>query len=367
MGMVAIFTARTPSGKGFASSGPANVSVPDMRDEPADLDERHLLDALNDWGVRAVAITHVPLGFGDHHWSATDAVGRRWFLTLADLEHKTFLGQDPHAVLDRLEGAMDTATRLHDDAGLGFVVAPLRSLSGATVHTLGARYALSVFPHVEGVSGEFGQVLEPVRRDRVLDTLAALHRCRPPETARRLPIALEGAEHLAALARDPRRLGDHGPLSGAVTELLDEYGAALRARLTEFEDRAASVDLARAVTTHGEPHPGNLLWHEDRPLLVDWDTVGVAVPERDLWPVTDDPDALARYAEASGHVPDPDLLDLYRVRWDLRDVVEFVDLFGSEHRSTPDTEQAHRELAGVLARLADRETSAIRPGGHEHP
>ncbi|WP_190318513.1 phosphotransferase [Nocardiopsis listeri] len=322
-----------------------------MRDEPADVDEDRLLSALADWGVRAVALTHVPLGFGDHHWSATDTMGRRWFLTLADLEHKTFLGEDPRTVLDRLEGAMDTAARLHDDAGLGFVVAPLRSLSGATVHTVGARYALSVFPHVEGVSGEFGQVLEPARRDRVLDTLAALHRCPPPGTAHTLPVALEGTEHLAALAEDPRGLGDHGPLSGAVVDLLDEYGSALRAHLTWFGHRAASVDPARAVITHGEPHPGNLLWREDRPLLVDWDTVGVAVPERDLWPVTDDPEALARYADASGHVPDPDLLDLYRLRWDLRDVVEFVDLFGAPHRSSPDTERALAELAGVLARL----------------
>ncbi|HJE58688.1 MAG TPA: phosphotransferase [Nocardiopsis listeri] len=303
-----------------------------------------------------MALTHVPLGFGDHHWSATDAVGRRWFLTLADLEHKTFLGEDPGTVLDRLEGAMDTAARLRDDVGLGFVVAPLRSLSGATVHTVGTHHALSVFPHVEGDSGEFGRVLEPGRRDRLLDTLTALHRCPPPETARTLPIALEGTERLAALAEDPRGLGDHGSLSGAVADLLDEYGAALRAHLSGFGRRAASVDLSGVVTTHGEPHPGNLLWRDDRPLLVDWDTVGVAVPERDLWSVTDDPDALARYADVSGHVPDPDLLDLYRLRWDLRDVVEFVDLFGSPHRSTPDTEQALAELAGVLARLADRPT-----------
>lgn len=328
-----------------------------MRDEPADVDEHRLLSALNAWGVSAVALTHVPLGFGDHHWRATDTVGRHWFLTLADLEHKTFLGEEPGMVLDRLEGAMDTAARLHDDAGLGFVVAPLRSLSDATVHPVGARYGLSVFPHVEGVSGEFGQVLEPGRRDRLLDTLGALHRCPPPDSARTLPIALEGAERLAALAKDPRGLGDHGPLSGAVADLLDEYGAVLRAHLSGFGRRAASVDLTRAVITHGEPHPGNVLWRGDRPLLVDWDTVGVAVPERDLWPVTDDPEALARYADASGRVPDPDLLDLCRVRWDLRDVVEFVDLFGAEHRSTSDTEQARAELAGVLARLADRPTA----------
>ena len=38
------------------------------------------------------------------------------------------------------------------------------------------------------------------------------------------------------------------------------------------------------VVTHGEPHAGNVMRRSDgRHLLVDWDTVAVAPPERDLW------------------------------------------------------------------------------------
>jgi spectinomycin phosphotransferase len=146
-----------------------------MRDRPVDLDGQQIQSALTDWGVHAAVLSHVPLGFGDHHWSATDTSGRRWFLTLADLEHKSFLGADPDTVLHRLSAAMDTAAHLHDEGGLGFVVAPLRSAGGETVQRIGERYALSVFPYTNGTPGDFGQTLSPEQRAQVLDTLARLH------------------------------------------------------------------------------------------------------------------------------------------------------------------------------------------------
>jgi spectinomycin phosphotransferase len=322
-----------------------------MWDRPVDLDEQQIQSALTDWGVHAVVLSHVPLGFGDHHWSATDTSGRRWFLTLADLEHKAFLGADPGAVLHRLRSAMDTAAHLHDEGGLGFVVAPLRSLDGDTVHRIGDRYALSVFPYTNGTPGDFGQALRPEQRAQLLDTLARLHGRTPPRSISATPPALAGTERLAELTADPEKIGDQGPFSTLTSELLAEHRTVLLGRLAEFGRRAAEVDTSRAVTTHGEPHPGNLLWREAGPLLVDWDTVGLAVPERDLWLVTDEPDELARYAEATGHVPDPALLSLYRLRWDLQDVMEFVDWFAAPHLRGPDTELAWRDLGVILHRL----------------
>ena len=35
--------------------------------------------------------------------------------------------------------------------------------------------------------------------------------------------------------------------------------------------------------THGEPHAGNVMRTDEGRLLVDWDTVALAPPERDLW------------------------------------------------------------------------------------
>ncbi|WP_431869248.1 phosphotransferase [Nocardiopsis eucommiae] len=322
-----------------------------MLDRPVDFDDHQIKDALADWGIHAEVLTHVPLGFGDHHWSATDTSGRRWFLTLVDLEHKPFLGGDPDTALRNLRRAMDTAAELHDAHGLGFVVAPLRATGGTTALRIGDRYALSVFPHTEGSPGDFGQELTPDQRAQVLDTLARLHGRTPPAEIRPTPPSLAGADRLAELTVDPGRIGDHGPFAEPTAELLAEHGGALRARLDEFGRRADEADASRAVPTHGEPHPGNLLWRESGPLFVDWDTVGLAVPERDLWLVTDDPDELARYAEATGHRPDPALLSLYGLRWDLQDVVEFVDWFAAPHQRGTDTEQAWRDLGVILRRL----------------
>ena len=74
------------------------------------------------------------------------------------------------------------------------------------------------------------------------------------------------------------------------------------------------------MITHGEPHAGNVLTVGDADLLIDWDTVGLAAAERDLWFFADDHDGLQHYADATGHQPDPDALALYRMRWQFDDL-----------------------------------------------
>lgn len=323
-----------------------------MRERPSHVEAR-LHDALARWGIHVVALDHVPLGFGDHHWSATDTSGRRWFATVADLGHKLHLGADPGSVRRRLEQAMDTAARLHDEEGLGFVVAPLRTPGGDTLVSIDDRYVLSVFPFVEGVSGVVGQELTADQRVRVLDVLAQLHR-RGVAGAPAAPVRLRGGDLVSRLLDRPAAIGDVGPHAGPAAELLAEHATALRERLAEFDRDAELLREAPTVTTHGEPHPGNLLWLGDRPLLVDWDTVGTAVPERDLWSVTDDPAELDHYVRARGHRPAPALMDLYRLRRDLQDLVEFVGRFSAPHGGGPDDEQAWRGLVAVVDRLGTR-------------
>ncbi len=89
-------------------------------------------------------------------------------------------------------------------------------------------------------------------------------------------------------------------------------------------------------------------------MLVDWDTVGLAVPERDLWMVATEPDDLAGYAAAAGRRPDPSALALYRLRWDLEEVAIFVDLLRSPHDRTADAEQAWAGLTSSMERLTGR-------------
>lgn len=308
-----------------------------MRERPEDFDEGLLRPALKAWGIDAPALTYAPVGFGDFHWVAGDR-----FVTVADVRRRSY---------DALRAALDTAAALRGEAGLEFVVAPLRDAEGATLRRLDRRYAMSVFPYEEGRPGEFGDERDAGERAAVIDVLAALHATPPPLPT---PVSLvqpAGRALLEGLSR-----GDDGlpwlggPCSEPARDLVAGHARTLRRTLEEF-DRLAERP-GEPVVTHGEPHPGNLLRAGGRLLLVDWDTVGMAVPERDLWLVAETGDDLARYADATGHTPDQGLLRLYRLRWALDDVAEFVQWFRAPHARTPDAEVAWSGLQGTLEQLA---------------
>ncbi|MGC5534979.1 phosphotransferase family protein [Streptomyces sp. SR-10] len=130
---------------------------------------------------------------------------------------------------------------------------------------------------------------------------------------------------------------------------------ALRRTLEYFDDGTAQLASdasdAATVVTHGEPHPGNVLDPGGRTLLVDWDTVALSPPERDLWLATDAPEDLSRYAGLTGHHPDPALLAYYELRWALDDMSAALDIFGARHPDTADTRQAWDGLVGAVTAL----------------
>lgn len=337
---------------GFQGRG-APGSLAGVKDRPEGIDEHGLRHALGGWGIDAVSLAYAPVGFGDHHWTAVDAGGRRWFVTVADLAHKSHCGDGPEAAFHGLRRAMDTAWTLRDQEELDFVVAPLRTAGGDTVRRLGASHALSVFPFMDGAPGGFGQTLTPQERGMVVDMLAALHRSAPPASAPLLRPDLSVRSRLEKALDELGRPWEGGPFAEPARALLSGCASGFRRRLEEFDRRVAEVGrrCEDPVVTHGEPHPGNLLHPEGRCLLVDWDTVGLAVPERDLWMVATEPDDLARYIDAGGRRPDPSALALYRLRWDLEDVALFVDWFRGPHGRTADAEESWEGLAGTLERL----------------
>ena len=76
-------------------------------------------------------------------------------------------------------------------------------------------------------------------------------------------------------------------------------------------------------------------------MLIDWDTVGLAPPERDLWMVATETGAeLRRYTELTGRPVDLAAIELYRLRWALDDLSCFVRDLRAPHRRTPGTEHA---------------------------
>jgi spectinomycin phosphotransferase len=53
-----------------------------MLTEPRDLDRSELEQALADrWGLRDPQLDYLAVGFGSHHWRATDSRGTRGFAT----------------------------------------------------------------------------------------------------------------------------------------------------------------------------------------------------------------------------------------------------------------------------------------------
>ncbi|RKN04402.1 phosphotransferase [Streptomyces radicis] len=325
-----------------------------MRTRPEDVGDEELAAAVREsWGWSPAAVRHAPVGFGDHHWVADDAAGGRRFVTVTDLGRRG--AEAAAAGFAGLRAALETAVALAADGGLDCVVAPLPTGRGEAVRRWGERYALSVFPFVDGVAGDFGDAVPTGERVALARLLAELHRATPAvPDAPAHDVALAGRDVVVSALDELGAAWSGGPFAEPARELLAWYGAGvLRDVLAWFDELAARVlaDGGAPVVTHGEPHPGNVLRAGGRRHLVDWDTVGLAPPERDLWLATaGDPAALDAYAAASGREPSAEALSLYRLRWDLDDLATFLGEFRGPHRRTPDTGIAWDGLAGAVER-----------------
>ena len=135
--------------------------------------------------------------------------------------------------------------------------------------------------------------------------------------------------------------------------------------MIEFDHLADVVEQGGGehVITHGEPHPGNLIRTDNGVLFVDWDTVGLAPPERDLWMFDDgSPNVLAPYTEASGRSVDDKAISLFRLAWRLSDIAAYAALFRSDHERTRGAEQSLRALTDSLVG-----TLTTRPYGPTAP
>jgi spectinomycin phosphotransferase len=296
-------------------------------------------------------VRYVAVGGGSYHWIARDRDGGRWFATVDDLDDKPWLGFARDAVLDGLRAAMDTALALRRHAGLRFVAAPVPALGGESVRPLGSRYAVAVFGFLEGATGRFGEVLPAGQRLELADMLAALHQATPALTrppVARIALPLRGA--LDAVLADLSQPWPGSPYGEPARVLLIRTADQLRPLLARFDQLAERVAARKPVITHGEPHPANVIRAGSRAMLIDWDTTGLAPPERDLWWIADgDSDGLRRYAAATGRDVDPAALAFYRLRWALDDISSFVTRLRSARQRTADGEHAWRALQDTIA------------------
>jgi len=319
------------------------------------------------WGLQ-VTLRYIAIGAGSYHWLGTAPVGTRYFLTVDDLQDKPWLGADPDQVFSGLCGAFETALALRENAGLTFVVAPLAGRGGESGCRLTARYSLAVFPFVSGLSGRWGDAVTAHDADALAEVLARLHLATPVVASRapRRSLELYARAELESAFAELDRPWSGGPFAERARRELAAKADLVVGWLNEFDDLSAKLaarGAATATVTHGEPHPGNFIRAGNGLALIDWDTVALAPPERDLWMLDDGaPGALARYSQLTGLRPDSDAISFYRLMWTLYDIASYTGDLRAAHTWSRDSEKAWASL-----RLSLEPNPAARPGPYRRP
>ena len=325
-----------------------------MRALPEELDPGGLTAPLADcWEFHVETAEYAAVGGGSYHWVVTDPDGRRGFVTVDDLDRKPWFGDERDSVFDGLRDAFETAVTLRD-AGLEFVVAPIPTSQGEALRRLGPRYTVALFPFVDGDVGRFGQY-DAAERAAILTMLAEIHRATPAvgSIARRIDLELPGRRRLDAALEESDGPWSGGPLSEPAREALAGRPSYVTELLASYDRLSAAVATSTDwVITHGEPHAANVLRTGERHVLVDWDTVGLAPPERDLWMLADHGAEMTAYAKATGHEPEQAGIDFFRLRWDLSDIAAFTEVLRGPHRHSADMQRAYDGLTHYATKHA---------------
>jgi spectinomycin phosphotransferase len=315
-----------------------------------------LADALDRrWGIAGGHLDHLPVGFGSHHWQAVGGDGSRWFVSADDLRALRHGGRDPDVVFAALDRAFRTAAALCG-ARLEFVLAPVPEGGGDVLVRVGDRYAVRVEPFVDGTVEESGDFEHPEDRRRVAALLGRLHAASggvPPDLPGREGFALPGRDELEAALAQLGTPWDGGPFAEPARRLLARHAESVRDRLGAYDLLAGRVrdEAGDWVVTHGEPHSANVIRDAEGGLrLVDWDTTLVAPRERDLWMVLDEAmTGWDEYRAAAGSVAlSDDALRLYRERWALAEICEYVAEFRRPHVESDDTRASWHTLGEYL-------------------
>jgi spectinomycin phosphotransferase len=224
-----------------------------MKEAPPGFDLDRLRTALvESWGIRARELEYVPVGFGAHHWRATDASKRAYFLALHDL------GADADVGFTKLTRAFETAFWLHTRGQLEFVVAPLRNRAGGVIHRYAEVAGLAVYPWLECHARE---ILDTPDVGQLLARLHASTTRLPPGLARAEDFAIPRRADLERALTQLDQPWNARPYSQPARDRLREAAGPTRDLLALY-DRLADEALATPadwVITHGEPYGPNLV------------------------------------------------------------------------------------------------------------
>ncbi|MBS4103456.1 phosphotransferase [Tsukamurella paurometabola] len=288
-----------------------------------------VLAAVRDaWSMEVTAAVHLPLGFGAHHWRVDGAAGAAAFATV-DLDTEI-------RPLELTAAAYRSAARLQAD-GVPGVVAPVPAADGRYLVPLGPD-GLSLTPWLDGRTPSEDEARAAA--ERTVGLLLELHAATPPagipRWSTRVPADL--ATRAGRMTAKPWDQGPYGEAArAAVASRLDAIG--------DWVVRHAAL-VARAgtgagwVPTHGEPHHANQMLIGDELVFVDWESLRLAPPERDLLDV---PAPLRPAFGARDWA-----VELFALEWRLTEIAEYLDGFSGPHGDGPDEVAAYRGLLEEL-------------------
>jgi spectinomycin phosphotransferase len=321
-----------------------------VRDEPAEISRGLVAGILGEhWGFRAAEVDYAPVGFGSHHWIASDIDGPRWFVSADRLDPRgNWLGATAEQVKGALEAAVHT-TRELAESGYEFVVAPLPDRAGGHVREVLPGWMFVVLPYLQGWSTPDGAWDDPAERAQIAGILGRLHAATPPEALRRWDFAVPGRDALLAALANLDRPWSSGPYAEPTRLRLAGALDHLQTRLAHYDALVREIEASDDpwVVTHGEPHSANVLRTPDgRMRLIDWDTVQLAPRERDLSAVLGGPmDVLPVYQAEAGPVsPRTAAIELFHVWWSLAEIATYVQLFRRSHTDSEDSKESWQNL-----------------------
>lgn len=299
------------------------------------------------WGLACSRVDYVPVGAGGQNWSVVVADGTR-----------RFVKADPAGPSSEFfEATYATAAAL-GEAGLDFVVAPIRDRDGEPRRRVSPEWEMAVFPFVDGRNS----TVEPADRVLVAETIGQLHAAGVvPSIALRWEPGWYQPELRRLLAEDQDRAWDGGPFGERARSLLQRDREGIL-RLLDLSDRCveqmAAVDDSWMMT-HGEPNRGNtMIDATGRAVLIDCNAMMLAPRERDLRVLVyghrggrrpDADQVLAAYQRTAGSVPLREfMMELFLAEWHLIEIGRYGERFAGRHEDSDDVRAQWQALTGYV-------------------